>query len=124
LVSNGANAKSSAASLYLNFSLKHSRRYGPVFVVNPQRISHATGIFSFTPTEQLDGGSCAHSWELAAKAARVFDCFMFFNELKMLRLRLRVHSPVVDFFVIRWSLQLAAATTSHVAPTSCIAHAR
>ena len=26
---------------------------------------------------------------------------MFFNELQMLRLRLRVHSPVVDFFVIR-----------------------
>ncbi len=26
---------------------------------------------------------------------------MFFNELTMLRLRLRIHSPVVDFFVIR-----------------------
>lgn len=60
----------------------------------------SNGIFTFTATEQLDGGACAQNWELAPKASRVFDCFMFFNELSMLRLRLRIHSPVVDFFII------------------------
>jgi hypothetical protein len=74
-----------------------------------QRCSHATGVFTFTPTEQLVGGACANTWELAPKASRVYDCFMFFNELKMLRLRLRVHSPVVDFFIIRCRDRFAAS---------------
>lgn len=63
--------------------------------------SSSPGIFTFTPVSQVDGGACADSWTLSPKPSRIFDCFMFFNEIAMLRLRLRVHSPIVDYFVIR-----------------------
>lgn len=31
---------------------------------------------------------------------KVYDCFMFFNELDTLEMRLNIHDPVVDYFVI------------------------
>lgn len=34
------------------------------------------------------------------KTGKVYDCFMFFNELDTLEMRLSVHDPFVDYFVI------------------------
>jgi hypothetical protein len=77
-----------------------SNKYKRVFSTDSM-ISSTTGVFTFTPVAQVEGGACADGWELASRPSRIFDCFMFFNEIKMLQLRLRVHSPVVDFFIIR-----------------------
>lgn len=32
--------------------------------------------------------------------AKIYDCFPFFNELELLEMRLKLHAPVVDHFVI------------------------
>ena len=105
LVSNGAFLLRTASLICSNHTRatipppNHSSFTGR----SPAAFSHSSspGIFTFTPVSQVEGGACADSWTPSAKPSRIYDCFMFFNELAMLRLRLRVHSPIVDFFVIR-----------------------
>lgn len=37
---------------------------------------------------------------IQSKTGKVYDCFMFFNELDTLEMRLNIHDPLVDYFVM------------------------
>ena len=39
----------------------------------------------------------------------IYDCFMFFDELDLLEIRMNILDPVVDFFVVATRSMSAAA---------------